>query len=113
MAAPTAGSAYLSVPPAGEGPGVLVLHAWWGLTPFFKQVCDRLADQGYVGLAPDLYAGRTTTDPAEAEALLGAADMDAMLDLVRSSALTLRALPAAPGAPRGSRGHRGRRRCAH
>jgi carboxymethylenebutenolidase len=104
MAAPSAGSAYLSMPPGGEGPGVLVLHAWWGLTPFFKQVCDRLADEGFVGLAPDLYGGKTTSDPAEAEALLAGADMDAMLDLVRSSALTLRAMPATPDSPIGTLG---------
>ncbi len=23
---------FLAVPPAGSGSGVLVLHAWWGLT---------------------------------------------------------------------------------
>lgn len=46
-------SAYLASPESG-GKGVLVLHAWWGLKPFFKQVCDRLAEQGFVALAPDL-----------------------------------------------------------
>ena len=40
--------AYLAEPP-DAGPGILLLHAWWGLKPFFKQTCDRLAV---------LYAGR-------------------------------------------------------
>jgi len=101
---PSAGSAYLSLPDADEGPGVLVLHAWWGLTPFFKQVCDRLADEGFVALAPDLFGGRTTDDVEVAKKLLADADMDAMLDLVRSSALTLRAMPATPDAPVGTLG---------
>ena len=101
---PSAGSAYLSLPDAGEGPGVLVLHAWWGLTPFFKQVCDRLADEGFVALAPDLYAGRTTDDIEVAKKMLADADVDAMLDLVRSSALTLWAMPATPDAPVGTLG---------
>jgi carboxymethylenebutenolidase len=104
MASDCAGTAYLTLPEGGEGPGVLVLHAWWGLTPFFKQICDRLADEGFVALAPDLYGGATTDDVAEAEAMLHAADMDAMLDLVRSSALTLRAMPATPDAPIGTVG---------
>ena len=53
----------------GEGPGILVLHAWWGLKPFFKQVCDQLAKQGFTALAPDLYQGRIATTIDEAKAL--------------------------------------------
>jgi dienelactone hydrolase len=36
-------SGYLAVPEHGSGPGVVVLHAWWGLTEPFRHVCDRLA----------------------------------------------------------------------
>src|SRR5829696_2762520 len=92
----SAGSGYLSLPDGGDGPGVLVLHSWWGLTPFFKDVCDRLSAAGFVALAPDLFAGRTADDPDEARAMLGEADMDVTLDLVRSSLLTLRGMPATP-----------------
>lgn len=62
-------SAYLAVPEHGSGPGVLVLHAWWGLTEVFKQVCDRLAQEGFIALAPDLYHGKTTTSIDEADQL--------------------------------------------
>jgi carboxymethylenebutenolidase len=104
MAPRSAGSGYLALPDDHEGPGVLVLHAWWRLTPFFKEVCDRLAEAGFVALAPDLYAGRTADDPDEAKAMLAEADMDATLDLVRSSLITLRSLPATPDAPVGTLG---------
>jgi carboxymethylenebutenolidase len=96
-----AGSAYVSLPDSGEGPGVLVLHSWWGLTPFFRGLCDRLAGAGFVALAPDLLEGRTTDDPDEARARLGAADMDATLKLVGSSLVRLHAMPATPAAPVG------------
>jgi carboxymethylenebutenolidase len=48
---------YLAPPATGAGPGVLVLQEWWGLVPQIKRVCDRLADEGFVALAPDLYRG--------------------------------------------------------
>ena len=59
-------NAYLAEPKDG-GPGILVLHAWWGLKPFFKQVCDQLAEHGYVALAPDLIKGRIANTIEEAK----------------------------------------------
>src|SRR5947209_2919268 len=69
-------SAYLAVPEHGSGPGVVVLHAWWGLTEPFRRVCDRLAEAGFVALAPDLYHGKRTASVEEAEALSAALDRD-------------------------------------
>jgi carboxymethylenebutenolidase len=60
---------YLALPERGHGPGVLVLHAWWGLTPFFENVCERLAAEGFVAFAPDRYGGPTAATIEEAEAL--------------------------------------------
>lgn len=85
----------------GRGPGVLVLHGWWGLTPFFKSVCDRLADAGFVAMAPDLFEGETAETPDDAEALLAGSDMNVAAGLVRSSASALRNLPITPDAPIG------------
>ncbi len=68
---------YLAVPANGSGPGVLVLHAWWGLTDIFKQFCDRLAQEGFVAFAPDLYQGKTTASVEEAEALVKKLNKDA------------------------------------
>lgn len=96
-----AGTAYVVAPESGAGPGVLVLHAWWGLTPFFKAVADRLADVGFVALAPDLFAGCTAQTPEEAEVLLAEADATAMVGLIESSLTVLQGLPATPEAPVG------------
>lgn len=93
----SAGQAYVVAPDAGTGPGVLVLHAWWGLTPFFHTVCDRLADAGFVALAPDLHGGGQTAEtPDEAEALLASTDPNRTANLVVSSLSALRAMPATP-----------------
>jgi len=69
-------SAYLAVPEHGSGPGVLVLHAWWGLTEPFRQVCDRLAEAGFVALAPDLYRGKTAATVEEANSFASALNQD-------------------------------------
>jgi carboxymethylenebutenolidase len=61
---------YLAVPAAGSGPGVVVFQEWWGLVPHIERLCDRLADAGFTALAPDLYSGRTTTNPDEAGRLM-------------------------------------------
>jgi carboxymethylenebutenolidase len=73
---------YLAVPPAGKGPGVLVLHAWWGLNDTIKAFCTRLAESGFVVFAPDLYHGKVTDQIAEAETL-GAA-LDGRVDQARA-----------------------------
>lgn len=65
---------YLAVPSTGEGPGVLVLHAWWGLNDTIKNLCTRLADAGFVAFAPDLYHGKVADTIPGAEALGQALD---------------------------------------
>ena len=67
-------NATLALPPKGKGPGLLVLHAWWGLKPFFKTLCARLAEQGYVVFAPDLNNGEIAFSVSEAEALMSHRD---------------------------------------
>ena len=61
---------YLAFPKEGGGPGVLVLHAWWGLNEVFKGVCDRLASAGFVAFAPDLYHGATASTIEVAKGLM-------------------------------------------
>jgi carboxymethylenebutenolidase len=74
---------YLAVPQgAGPFPAVVVIHEWWGLDDWIRQNTERLADQGYVALAVDLYRGRVTADPEEAHELMrGVPDDRATRDL--------------------------------
>jgi carboxymethylenebutenolidase len=63
--------AFLAVPQGrGKHPGILVIHEWWGLVPWVKQQTKKLAAQGYVALAVDLYHGQSTTNPSEARQLM-------------------------------------------
>ena len=83
--------------PAGGGPGVLVLHAWWGLSDGIRRFCDRLAGDGFVALAPDLCDGRTARTIAEAQALLEQVDDDAATGRAAGGIERLRAHPAVRG----------------
>ena len=65
---------FLAIPPSGKGPGVLVLHAWWGLNDTIKGVCSRLAEAGFVAFAADLYHGKVADTIADAEILGNALD---------------------------------------
>lgn len=43
-------------------PAVVLVHEWWGLNDTVRAEADRLAAQGYIVLAVDLFAGKTTND---------------------------------------------------
>jgi carboxymethylenebutenolidase len=91
------GSGYLALPEQQYGPGVIVLHAWWGLNSFFQELCDRLARAGFVAFAPDLYQGRIATTIDEAEALLDQRDSEAMQAIAAGALRYFRAHPAVRG----------------
>jgi carboxymethylenebutenolidase len=58
--------------PAGKGPfpGIMVIHEWWGLNDWVKDQASKLADQGYVALAIDLYRGKVATTPEQAHEIM-------------------------------------------
>jgi carboxymethylenebutenolidase len=53
-------------------PGIIVIHEWWGLNDNIKAMTRRLAGEGYVVLAVDLYGGATADTPERAQALMAA-----------------------------------------
>ncbi len=62
---------FLAVPDKpGVYPGVIAIHEWWGLNDWVKEQAEKLAAQGYVVLAVDLYRGKVATDAAEAHELM-------------------------------------------
>ena len=87
--------------PAGakeRRPVVVILHEWWGLNDHIKDIAQRFAREGYVGVAVDLYSRqqhKTTKDAAEASALMSAlSSQDALRD-INATTTFLKSLPFA------------------
>lgn len=57
------------------GPGVLILHEFFGLTQSFKDMADALNSEGFTALAPDLYDGTIATTVEEARSLAQGLDV--------------------------------------
>ena len=79
--------------PEGKGPfpALVVIHEWWGLNDWVKEQASKLADQGYVALAVDLYRGKVATSPDMAHELMrgvpedrAARDLRAAVDFLKS-----------------------------
>lgn len=68
---------YLEKPSGGSGPGVIVIQEWWGLTTHIADVTKRLANEGFVALAPDLFGNRVTHDGDEAAQMMQELDASA------------------------------------
>lgn len=66
---------YRALPAAGvAAPAIVVVQEWWGLNDQIKGICDRIAEAGYQGIAPDLYHGRLAATPDEAGHLMQGLD---------------------------------------
>jgi len=87
-------SNYLALPKSGSGVGVLVLHAWWGLNDTFRRFCDRLAGEGFVALAPDLYNGKLAATREEAKELMRQMDKEAARKALDTALKELASYPA-------------------
>jgi carboxymethylenebutenolidase len=79
--------------PEGKGPfpALVVIHEWWGLNDWVKEEAAKLADEGYVTLAIDLYRGKVATTPDEAHEIMrgvpedrAARDLHAAVEFLKS-----------------------------
>jgi carboxymethylenebutenolidase len=75
---------------AGKGAAVVVIQEWWGLVPHIEDVVERFAAEGFLALAPDLYHGKTTKSPDEAQKMLMELDVDrALSEIIAAGAYLL------------------------
>lgn len=73
----------LALPTGGAtAPSLILLQEWWGVNDHVRSLVDRFAKEGFAVLAPDLYEGKTTKDPAEAGKLMGSLDWAAAMDKI-------------------------------
>jgi carboxymethylenebutenolidase len=96
---------YLSLPPTGSGPGLLLIQEIWGVNAHIRAVADQYAMDGYVVLAPDVFWRQrpsvdlqyTEADTALAYQYMKNLDVpDTVLDL-QSAAQALRAQASVSG----------------
>ncbi len=97
-------SGYLALPPTPNGGAILVLHPWWGLTPLFTDLCDKLAAEGYVAFAPDLLLGQTADTIEAANQLVENADFPTTKATALAALDFFHRHPAAQGKPLGALG---------
>lgn len=92
--------------PRGDGPfpAVIVIQEWWGLNEQIKGVAKKLAREGYVALAPDLYRGKVTSDPDEAHELMRGLPEDRALSDLKAAFQFLKGHTAVKGKKIGSAG---------
>jgi carboxymethylenebutenolidase len=87
---------YLAVPPSGSGPGIIVQDEVSGLNGGTNSICDQLAEEGYVALAPDLFA-RLDRNTDKGLASYSHFDDERRLEDVGAAIAALRAKPEVAG----------------
>ncbi len=81
--------------PDGQGPfpAIVVIHEWWGLNDWVKEQAAKLADQGYVTLAVDLYRGKVADNPDLAHELMRGLPEDRAKRDLHAAVLFLKSQP--------------------
>jgi len=97
--------AYLSLPPSGRGPGIIVLQEIFGVNRHIRAVTDRWAAEGYVALAPDIFwrvepgveLDYTPEGMTKGRALRQKLDLELVMKDIASALAALRARPECTG----------------
>jgi carboxymethylenebutenolidase len=64
---------------------IILIHEWWGLNEWVREQAVKLAANGYVALAVDLYQGKITADPSEARKLKRDLRQDRAIDDLKAA----------------------------
>ena len=96
---------YLSLPPTGSGPGIVLIQEIFGVNQHIRAVADQYAMAGYVVLAPDVFwrlepgvdVGYSPADMQKAMSMMQQLDAEKAVKDLTSAVQTLRALPECTG----------------
>jgi carboxymethylenebutenolidase len=97
--------AYLSLPPLGKGPGIVLFQEIFGVNRHIRAVADQYAQDGFVVLAPDVFwrqaprieLGYEGADRERALALMKGADAKQLAEDIRTTVAALRSRPELAG----------------
>ena len=82
---------------SGKVPTVVLLQEWWGVNDHIRDLCERLAKEGFLVLAPDLYHGKVTKDGTEAAKLMTELDTAGAVKDIAGACAYLKAHPRSNG----------------
>jgi carboxymethylenebutenolidase len=105
--------AYLSLPPGGKGPGLVVFEEIFGVNRHIRAVADQYAMDGFVALAPDVFwrqgarleFGYEGEERERAIANMKSMDPKQVAEDIKITAAALRARPEVGGAKVGAIGY--------
>ena len=80
-----ASNAYVAFPDDVNDKAVVIIQEWWGLNDHIKDIAGRYADEGFIGIAPDLYRGKVATNPDEASKMMQALASEDGLGTIKGS----------------------------
>lgn len=82
----------LILPDGGtQGPGVVLVHEYWGINQQIQTLAQRWTDAGFVTLVPDLYHGKTAANADEAAAMMKALDFGKAVEEIAGAVKFLKA----------------------
>ncbi len=64
---------------------VILIQEWWGLNDHIKDIAGRYAEEGFIGIAPDLYRGKLAKGSEEAGEMMEALQIEDGVDTIKNT----------------------------
>ncbi len=81
----------------GKAPAVVLIQEYWGITPHIESLVARLAGEGFLTIAPDLYEGKIATNANDASKMMQSLDWTKAIGFIDGAAKYALAHPRSNG----------------